>query len=182
MPDKALLGVAAFALAGCSIGSGISSSYPDRWPPLSTVRGKDCSHLAGHYRDFGVYSYLPAKDASDLTQRLAASEIAPGSTPSPESVISVEGVATDGSSFRRAFRIGGTGRECKDGVLLLSPIVVSVSDAGAAGYRSQRRLALYKAGNGDLIGEDSLFSIGHLLIVPMAGSQTYWYRWELLGK
>jgi hypothetical protein len=162
--------------SGCGVLTGISSSYPNRWPTISEVTTKDCSHLTGRYRDFGVYSYLPEDQASYLTYRLASAE-ASISEPSSGPEISVRGVAQDGSVFWRTFRLAAARVECRDGTLLVPPKVTSQWD-GPAGYRAQRRLALRKAVNGDLIGEDSLFSVGHFLIVPVAGGQTYWYWWQ----
>ena len=66
---------------------------------------------------------------------------------------------------------------CVDGALVLKPIIEGAAE-GVGGYRSERRLGLRRAANGDLIGEDRLFSIGAVMwLVPIAGSQTFWYRW-----
>jgi hypothetical protein len=90
----------------------------------------------------------------------------------------VTSVNEDGSETRTVLSTANGKITCSDGAVILQPAVTIGAD-GTGGYRASKRLALRKAVNGDLIGEDRLFSVGALLwLVPVAGSQTFWYRWK----
>jgi hypothetical protein len=169
--------LAILSLAGCSTLTGIDSSYPKGWPVLSRD-GSACPELSGSYKNFADYSYLPAEDANSLAfrlfqtrDRLFSAELA--SAPGELRVRAWN----DKSDRSGAFRLEN-GFACADGALWLPPVVENGAD-GTGGYRAERRLGLRRGANGNLVGEDRLFAIGAILwLVPIVGSQKFWYQWD----
>lgn len=166
----------AIAAAGCDTLTGISSEFPSGSPEV-TRASPGCPNLDGEYENVAHYSYLVDTDANKLAERLAWGRAA-------TVIIRSEGdqlnLVFQGSQGERFFRklSAPADFECLDGGLVLRPMKASGAD-GTGGYRSERRLMLRRAVNGDLIGEERLVSVGALLwVLPIVGSQTYWYRWR----
>jgi hypothetical protein len=173
---RALHAAFAVILSGCAALTGISSDYPQGWPKLD-LQAAECPNLTGRYLDEATYSYLPSPSANRLLYRLSGERVREVSLRSLPRQLLIEGETADGKVYRSTLSEDGD-FACVDGSIALKPIVQSAAE-GVGGYRSERRLLLRRSANGDLIGEDRLFSIGAVMwLVPIAGSQKFWYRWQ----
>lgn len=168
--------VAGVFASGCAALTGISSDYPRGWPHLAR-QASGCPDLTGRYINDAQYSYLPTPAANGLLERLDGKRGRAISLRSLPQQLVIEAEPASGEPYRRTLSMAAGDFSCVDGALVLKPIIESAAE-GVGGYRSERRLGLRRAANGDLIGEDRLFSIGAVVwLVPIAGSQTFWYRW-----
>lgn len=167
-------------LTGCAPLSGLSDSYPTKWPTVQNSRG--CPDLTGSYMPIGLYSNLPEIDSNNLPSRMRLGSSTSGPIILESSLGALKAIVTnvDGTKrFEVTMHEASNDFSCADGALVLRPIVQRGA-GGTGGYRSERTLFLRRANDGSLIGEDRLFSVGAALwIVPIVGSQTYWYRWPL---
>jgi hypothetical protein len=181
--------IALGTLAGCGskLITGYDSSYPQQWPTrLPVVEQRHCADIAGTYSNLGRYIHKYGTDnqssptellAFRLTKQVAwVGEVRLSLVDSDSLVVELldnTKVVTKITLLKSLKQF-----DCDHGVLVLPPDRWSNGD-GTGGYRASMRLSLQKAVDGSLIGEDRLFSIGAVLwLVPIAGSQTYWWRWS----
>lgn len=161
-------------LSGCQALTGIDSSYPNYYGKLPTLGTTECPNISGTFTNEGnaSHSYSPLDGL--LSYYLAG----PKPKPSKVNIISKPdqiSISFDGK-YVKDLKIGND-YTCQEGAIWLKPIISGGAE-GLGGYRAEKVLGLRKALNGNLIGEDRLSSVGALLwVVPIIGSQTFWYRW-----
>ncbi len=163
--------------AGCSAFTGISSAYPKGWPEIVSEPA-GCPNINGRYESQGGYSFLPEENENSLVHRFGGEYGRSVRIELSSDQLTVDMETIEGALFQKVLSGADGDFACGHGVLVLKPILQSGGD-GTGGYRSERRLVLHRANNGDLIGEDRLFSVGAFLwVVPISGSQVFWYRWR----
>ncbi len=169
---------------GCSALTGISGDYPKSWPLFPPTSSKDCPNLSGKYQNLATYSFLPAYEANSLSRRLglATDDVKSITLTHSLNTLTIETLDNKNGVDKLVLSQSANDFTCSDGAITLPPVVVKAGD-GTGGYRSTRRLFLWRAADGSLVGEDKLFSVGALLwLVPIVGGQTFWYRWSLLNE
>jgi hypothetical protein len=164
-------------LSGCGskLVTGIDSSYPGSYGELPALPENQCPDISGSWSNEGLASYRLSPAHERLLYQLTRAESQPADVTiaaTPEQVsVSYFG------SIRATFRVN-TDFICKEGAVWLKPRVRTAAD-GTGGYRAENAIGLRKTTKGDLVGEERLASVGAILwVVPVAGSQTYWYLWS----
>jgi hypothetical protein len=171
-------------ITGCgSVLTGISSNYPKGWPTIQISQG--CPDLTGSYQTIGEYSYQQRRHSNNLLARIGGSlfnldlitlesltlESSPG-------FLRVTVINSSGDKIEKTLSESSGDFSCEEGALIFSPVIQKIGD-GTGGYRASQRLSLKKVNDGSIVGEDRLFNIGAVMwLVPIAGFQTFWYRWH----
>jgi hypothetical protein len=178
-----ILAIAAFALSSCAAMTGISNKYPRQWPDRLSEKGSTCPDISGTYENSAGFSHNPYGAPGVLLTRFLLNL---GHDYEEESirfqfdpatrVSQVEVIGKDTSQIPFADRLDPAQVTCKDGIVWFRMPSQSAEES-LTGYVSRTRLGLQKTADGSLIGQERTVGVGHFLIVPVGGSQTFWYRW-----
>jgi len=165
---RACLLLLAVTLGGCVW----TQPLPDAWPDVSSAEGATCDWINGVYYDKGESGTSNKPSLSrmlDWSEEKASPETLSITYVSGASLVVVGG--SDASSFSHV--PPSSQFSCVDGTLRISRSV-GINREGVLGYENVTHL-LYPA-NGFLIVKSTTSGVGIVLLIPVVGSYTYYYR------
>jgi hypothetical protein len=139
----------------------------------------ECPDLSGSWANKGTVSFSQGSWSGLLSYQLTKGFATPAvvGISARQNQLVVEFDPGNPSGKIAATLRPGEDFKCEQGALWLQPKIRS--DAGGlGGYRATTVLGFRRTTNGNLIGEERLSSVGAALwVIPVVGSQTFWYRW-----
>lgn len=180
-----LVGLSVPALAACSALTGISGDYPRGWPATPLTQGNSCPDISGTYRNGGRFD----RNRYEQYPRLSLSRFfvhSSSDVPGETSFVRMTSMRSggllveflpDGSEAAISrIELNEGQLTCDHGAIWLPPAVID-NYQGPTGYRVRWKLGLRKGADGSLVGEDHSIILAYFFLVPIAGSQTFWYLW-----
>lgn len=174
-------------LTGCATLSGVETAYPDGWPVISALT-EGCPELAGDYENKGSYSYSPRGGSHYLAYRIGIRERTIRALDAIDTIriqpfendeILIEALSSGPITQSRRLSFKSKEVFCDHGALAFAPI--SSTEADGFGATTNRSIVwVRRAVDGSLIGEESSTTVAAAFyLVPLAGNQVFWYRWNL---
>ncbi|OOG41831.1 hypothetical protein B0B52_10950 [Polaromonas sp. A23] len=174
-------------LGGCSTLSGIDSNYPKGWPLVESA-DTNCPNLSGDYQNRGSYSYSPLGGSHYLAYRFGmhvntVRELDAIDTirihPVEDDAVLVEARSSGVVVMSRRLSFKTKELSCSSGAMVFAPATAKTLDG--FGTAVKKSTVWFKKGvDGSIIGEEnSSTAAAALYVVPIVGSQTFWYRWKL---
>ena len=177
---SALIAVA--ALGACVM----LPDYPAAWAPVSEAPGKTCPDLAGVYANEsadppGEYLFSLLRGQSGTRHERAASAINVVSQPAEGSLqVDVHLPGTPAPQYSASFSREKGDFDCDAGWLAFKR---GVDASGQAEWTGVSRVAvsLARSSDGFLVARKNVVGAGTVaVLIPVAGTQTTWYRFKRL--
>jgi hypothetical protein len=150
-----------------------------------------CTQLNGEYLNKGEFSYSPKGGSEYLAYRFGFNL---DSLKNLDSIHSLKVSCANGnalligldydrsSSSIKTVTSSSDGWHFESGTLIL-PIIKNAVGDGFGGYSARERFQIFVGSDGSLIGKQTTSSVGLALwIIPVGGSQTFWFRWQKLPQ
>ena len=173
-------------ISSCSTLSGIDNDFPKNWSPVKTSGGL-CADISGYYENKGAASYVPSGGAQYLHYRFDLEPKFP-LLDTEHDVIRLQCI-DDKSVLVTQIR-SGVPIATRDLVLSVEGYRLASNSLtfperresgadGTGGYTVGIDFDLLVSDDGSLIGRQHQVGVGAVLwLVPMAGAQTFWFKWS----